>query len=152
MDRFRGRGLNFNFYLTPRPLLQSCAPNCETQKWRDPQTNETRVGLFTTTAVRKGVELTYDYCFNHFGSSSALSFTCKCGAVPSHPILRRGGGEAPTGADKVHELPLRSNTRCGVLQGRRRAGAHWMLTRSDTRTMDATWRCCGMTGPTTRGW
>jgi hypothetical protein len=30
--------------------------------------------------VAKGTELTYDYCFNHFGSSSALSFTCKCGA------------------------------------------------------------------------
>lgn len=60
--------------------VQSCAPNCETQKWRDPVTNETRVGLFTTSDVPKGTELTYDYCFNHFGSSSALSFTCKCGA------------------------------------------------------------------------
>jgi len=60
--------------------IQSCAPNCETQKWRDPLTNETRVGLFTMSDVAKGTELTYDYCFNHFGSSSALSFTCKCGA------------------------------------------------------------------------
>jgi len=63
-----------------RLINSSCAPNCATQRWVDGATGETRVGIFTLRAVEAGEELTYDYCFTHFGDEAAASFRCTCGA------------------------------------------------------------------------
>ncbi|KAK3282877.1 hypothetical protein CYMTET_9413 [Cymbomonas tetramitiformis] len=63
-----------------RFINSSCQPNCETQKWRDAATNETRVGIFAIKDIQAGEEVTYDYCFNHFGGKGATSFECRCGA------------------------------------------------------------------------
>eukprot|EP00798_Chlamydomonas_sp_ICE-L_P026932 gene26932-4554_t len=65
-----------------RLLNSSCDPNCETQKWRDATTGETRVGIFSRYDIAPGEELTYNYFFEHYGvNTPALgSFTCLCGA------------------------------------------------------------------------
>tara|TARA_B100000085_G_scaffold129854_1_gene118246 strand:+ start:188 stop:1666 length:1479 start_codon:yes stop_codon:yes gene_type:complete len=67
-----------------RFINSSCHPNCETQRWVDASTNETRVGIFATEDIPSGTELTYDYNFAHFGDESATSFACMCG----HPKCR----------------------------------------------------------------
>jgi histone-lysine N-methyltransferase NSD1 len=66
---------------TSRLINSACEPNCETQRWVDGGTGETRVGIFTLRDVGAGEELTYDYCFTHFGGDSATSFRCACGAA-----------------------------------------------------------------------
>jgi hypothetical protein len=66
---------------TSRLINSACEPNCETQRWVDGATGETRVGIFTLRDVGAGEELTYDYCFTHFGGDSAASFRCACGAA-----------------------------------------------------------------------
>ena len=63
-----------------RLINSSCDPNCETQKWTDASTDETRVGIFALRDIAAGEELTYDYCFQHFGASADHSFRCECGA------------------------------------------------------------------------
>jgi|TARA_B110000503_G_scaffold132510_1_gene208538 hypothetical protein len=50
-----------------RFINSSCHPNCETQKWQDASTGETRVGIFAIQDVEIGAEFTYDYNFAHFG-------------------------------------------------------------------------------------
>ena len=67
-----------------RFINSSCHPNCETQKWQDAATGETRVGIFATEDIPAGVELTYDYNFAHFGGEGTTSFQCMCG----HPLCR----------------------------------------------------------------
>ena len=67
-----------------RFINSSCHPNCETQKWQDAATGETRVGIFATRDIAAGEELTYDYNFAHFGGEGTTSFTCMCG----HPLCR----------------------------------------------------------------
>lgn len=67
-----------------RFINSSCHPNCETQRWVDAATGETRVGIFAIEDIPKGTELTYDYNFAHFGDESATSFVCMCG----HPLCR----------------------------------------------------------------
>jgi hypothetical protein len=62
-----------------RFINSSCHPNCETQKWRDASTGETRVGIFAIQDIQKGEELTYDYNFAHFGGEGTHSFACMCG-------------------------------------------------------------------------
>ena len=67
-----------------RFINSSCHPNCETQRWVDASTGETRVGIFAIHDIPIGTELTYDYNFAHFGDESATSFVCMCG----HPLCR----------------------------------------------------------------
>ena len=67
-----------------RFINSSCHPNCETQKWQDASTGETRVGIFAVKDIAAGEELTYDYNFAHFGGEGTTSFTCMCG----HPLCR----------------------------------------------------------------
>lgn len=67
-----------------RFINSSCHPNCETQKWQDASTGETRVGIFAIEDIPAGAELTYDYNFAHFGGEGTTSFTCMCG----HPQCR----------------------------------------------------------------
>ena len=67
-----------------RFINSGCHPNCETQRWVDASTNETRVGIFAIEDIPAGTELTYDYHFAHFGDASATSFVCMCG----HPKCR----------------------------------------------------------------
>ena len=67
-----------------RFINSSCHPNCETQKWQDAATGETRVGIFAIRDIAEGEELTYDYNFAHFGGEGTTSFTCMCG----HPLCR----------------------------------------------------------------
>ena len=67
-----------------RFINSSCHPNCETQKWQDASTGETRVGIFAIRDVERGEELSYDYNFAHFGGEGTTSFTCMCG----HPMCR----------------------------------------------------------------
>eukprot|EP00892_Ulva_mutabilis_P005082 jgi/Ulvmu1/2946/UM149_0029.1 len=65
-----------------RFMNSSCDPNCETQKWKDAATGETRIGLFTTRPVHADEELTYDYHFQHAGlQTAAQGFRCMCGSV-----------------------------------------------------------------------
>ena len=65
---------------TARLINSSCRPNCETQRWVDGASGETRVGIFALRTIQEGEELTYDYCFTHFGDDDATSFRCMCGA------------------------------------------------------------------------
>ena len=67
-----------------RFINSSCHPNCETQRWVDAATGETRVGIFAIQDIPSGTELTYDYNFAHFGDENATSFVCMCG----HPLCR----------------------------------------------------------------
>lgn len=67
-----------------RFINSSCHPNCETQRWVDAATNETRVGIFAREDIPAGTELTYDYNFAHFGDANSTSFMCMCG----HPKCR----------------------------------------------------------------
>ena len=67
-----------------RFINSSCYPNCETQKWQDSATGETRVGIFAIQDIPEGTELTYDYNFAHFGGEGTTSFSCMCG----HPLCR----------------------------------------------------------------
>ena len=67
-----------------RFINSSCHPNCETQKWQDAATGETRVGIFAIRDIAVGEELTYDYNFAHFGGEGTTSFSCMCG----HPLCR----------------------------------------------------------------
>ena len=67
-----------------RFINSSCHPNCETQKWQDAATGETRVGIFAIRDIAIGEELTYDYNFAHFGGEGTTSFSCMCG----HPLCR----------------------------------------------------------------
>ena len=57
-----------------RFLNHSCAPNCETQRWRS--LGETVVGIFALRDVKKGEELTFDY--QMFDGASKRD--CCCGA------------------------------------------------------------------------
>jgi hypothetical protein len=52
-----------------RFINSSCAPNCEAQKWHDAATGEIRVGIFAAQDIDPGVELTYDYMFQHAGTA-----------------------------------------------------------------------------------
>lgn len=80
-----------------RLLNSGCAPNCETERWTDPATGEQRVGIFTKRDIAEGEELTYDYCFQHFGAdASATSFVCICGAPTC-----RGSLDAARALNKV---------------------------------------------------
>ena len=67
-----------------RFINSSCHPNCETQKWQDASTGETRVGIFAIEDIPEGTEFTYDYNFAHFGGEGTTSFQCMCG----HPLCR----------------------------------------------------------------
>ena len=80
-----------------RFINSSCHPNCETQRWVDASSNETRVGIFATEDIPSGTELTYDYNFAHFGDESGTSFQCMCG----HPKCRGTLDAAKT--NKMHE-------------------------------------------------
>ena len=53
-----------------RFINSSCAPNCEAQKWHDAATGEVRVGIFTAEDIDPGIELTYDYMFQHAGTAA----------------------------------------------------------------------------------
>lgn len=48
-----------------RFINHSCDANCETQKWI--VNGYTRIGLFTTRAVKQGEELSFDYKFERYG-------------------------------------------------------------------------------------
>ena len=65
-----------------RFINSSCHPNCETQKWQDGSTGETRVGIFAIQDIPTGMELTYDYNFAHFGRGYSLF-------IPDPPPPRR---------------------------------------------------------------
>ena len=43
---------------TSRLINSSCRPNCETQRWVDGATGETRVGIFALRTIQEGEELT----------------------------------------------------------------------------------------------
>jgi hypothetical protein len=58
-----------------RLINSSCAPNCETQRWVDGASGETRVGIFTLRDVQPGEELT---CVPH-------QLCCCCCAVCMQP-------------------------------------------------------------------
>lgn len=60
-----------------RFLNHSCAPNCKTELWQ--VGCQKRVGIFTLRDVKKGEELTYDYCFEGYWQPGA-AIECKCGA------------------------------------------------------------------------
>ena len=63
-----------------RFINHSCDPNCETQKWS--VNGETRVGIFTKTALSKGVELTYNYFFSSDPEmASEHKVVCLCGSA-----------------------------------------------------------------------
>lgn len=64
-----------------RLINSSCDPNCETQKWTDAASDETRVGIFALRDIAANEELSYDYCFQHFGTTASHSFRCECGAA-----------------------------------------------------------------------
>lgn len=81
-----------------RFINSSCHPNCETQRWVDASTNETRVGIFATEDIPSGTELTYDYNFAHFGDEGATSFACMCG----HPKCRGTLDAAKTHVKHLH--------------------------------------------------
>lgn len=66
-----------------RFINSSCNPTCETQKWNDAATGQTRVGIFALNDISAGSELLYNYCFEDFGLASKKgrrSFTCRCGS------------------------------------------------------------------------
>ncbi|RKO90169.1 structural basis of auto-inhibitory mechanism of histone methyltransferase, partial [Blyttiomyces helicus] len=52
----------------------SCEPNCYIEKWS--VGGEYRIGLYASSAIRAGTELTYDYRFEAFGAMHK----CMCGA------------------------------------------------------------------------
>ena len=81
-----------------RFINSSCHPNCETQRWVDASTNETRVGIFATEDIASGTELTYDYNFAHFGDEKGTSFVCMCG----HPKCRGTLDAAKTSKKNLH--------------------------------------------------
>ena len=66
-----------------RFINSSCAPNCEAQKWHDAATGEVRVGIFTAEDIDPGIELTYDYMFQHAGTAALA------GAYRSAPMAPR---------------------------------------------------------------
>lgn len=81
-----------------RFINSGCHPNCETQRWVDAATNETRVGIFAREDIPAGTELTYDYNFAHFGDASSTSFMCMCG----HPKCRGTLDAAKTSVPHLH--------------------------------------------------
>lgn len=67
-----------------RFINSSCDPNCQTQKWTDPVTGQTHVGIFAIQDIVPGTELTYNYCFEDFGLAGKRgkrSFQCMCGTA-----------------------------------------------------------------------
>lgn len=81
-----------------RFINSGCHPNCETQRWVDAATNETRVGIFAREDIPAGTELTYDYNFAHFGDANSTSFMCMCG----HPKCRGTLDAAKTSIPHLH--------------------------------------------------
>lgn len=66
-----------------RFINSSCAPNCESQKWTDPATGQTHVGIFALKDIKSGTEITYDYRRGFgfgFDESKIRSFVCRCRA------------------------------------------------------------------------
>ena len=67
-----------------RFINSSCEPNCDAQKWTDPRTGETRIGVFALKTMPAGTELTYNYCFKDYGlqgEKQTRSFHCRCGTA-----------------------------------------------------------------------
>jgi len=56
----------------------SCAPNCHTVKWLVGGTD--RLGIFASTNIRKGCELTYDYNYQVENADADNLAVCQCGA------------------------------------------------------------------------
>ena len=54
-----------------RLINSACQPNCETQRWVDGGSGETRVGIFTMRDVAAGEELT---CAPSLGPPQAFTF------------------------------------------------------------------------------
>uniref|UniRef100_S4RA71 Nuclear receptor binding SET domain protein 2 n=1 Tax=Petromyzon marinus TaxID=7757 RepID=S4RA71_PETMA len=71
-DRIIDAGPKGNF---SRFMNHSCQPNCETQKWT--VNGDTRVGLFATSDIATGTELTFNYNLDCLGNEKTI---CKCGA------------------------------------------------------------------------
>eukprot|EP00958_Prasinococcus_capsulatus_P005752 scaffold551_cov395-Prasinococcus_capsulatus_cf.AAC.10 len=94
-----------------RFLNSSCDPNCETQKWREAATGETRVGIFSLRDIDVGEELTYDYNFQHFGDQASTSFRCFCGAAKCRGALDREKALTPT---RKHDAKQRLHTAKGA--------------------------------------
>jgi SET domain-containing protein len=65
---------------TSRLINSSCRPNCETQRWVDGASGETRVGIFALRDIQPGEELTcvapFLFCW-----LTALRLTAKCTQV-----------------------------------------------------------------------
>ncbi len=58
-----------------RFINHSCSPNCETQKWR--VRGEPRIGIFASTDIEAGTELTFDYQLDSLGNEKKK---CRCGS------------------------------------------------------------------------
>ncbi len=66
-----------------RFINSSCAPNCESQKWTDPATGQTHVGIFALKDIVRGTEVTYNYREEFgfgFDETKIRSFVCRCRA------------------------------------------------------------------------
>jgi hypothetical protein len=69
-----------------RFINHSCNPNCKTQKWT--VANETKIAILAIKHLAPGTELTFDYQFERFGSSSQK---CFCGEANCRGILGAKG-------------------------------------------------------------
>lgn len=65
-----------------RFINHSCEPNCYTEKWQ--VLSEWRVGIFASTHIPAGTELTFDYNLHSFG---AVKTPCLCGAPKCRKFL-----------------------------------------------------------------
>ena len=66
-----------------RFINSSCEANSESQKWTDPATGQTHVGIFALKDITSGTEITYNYLRTFgfgFDNSEVRVFECRCRA------------------------------------------------------------------------
>jgi len=69
-----------------RFVNHSCAPNAETQKWV--VRGELAIGMFATSDIKAGEEITFDYNFERYGDKP---LRCLCGAPSCRGAVGGGG-------------------------------------------------------------
>ncbi len=82
-----------------RFINHSCEPNCETQKWV--VQGELAIGLFASTDVPAGSELTFDYNFERYGDKP---MKCLCGSKGCRGMI--GGVQVKAGCACRKSLKL----------------------------------------------
>lgn len=99
-----------------RFLNSSCDPNCEVQKWFNPSTGHTHLGIFSLRSIDANEELTIKYSFD---AGQVGHFKCVCNSINCisrrfsekgrRPRNRKTRGRAST---KCKPLSLRKKKLC----------------------------------------